>query len=74
MDVGAALAAALLLLALAGCQMSHVECAQQPASPQKPNETPAPLPGDAPVGAADGSPALAIAAASAAESDGVLRF
>ena len=42
--------------------MSHVD------------ETPAPQPGGAPFGATDRPPALAIAAASAAESDGVLRF
>ena len=71
-------AAVLLLLALAGCQMSHVEAAKQPDSPAEPGETPEPTPVDqpsgGPVAAADGPPALAIAAASAAESDGVLRF
>ena len=68
----------LLLLALAGCQMSHVEAAKQPdssgepAGPRQPDGTPAAQPDGAPFGSADGT--LAIAAASAAESDGVLRF
>ena len=61
--------------------MSHVEAAKQPPDPappdgsgQKPNETPVAQPDGAPASSVDGPPALAIAAASAAESDGVLRF
>ena len=78
------LAAVLLLGALAGCRMSHVEAAKQPPGPAQPggseepatqemDGTPADQPG-APFGSPDGSPELAIAPASAAESDGVLRF
>ena len=74
----------MLLLALAGCPMSHVEAAKQPPSPAQPggseepatqemDGTPADQPG-APSGSPDGAPELAIAPASAAERDGVLRF
>ena len=60
-------AAVLLMLALAGCQMAHVDAAkQQPETSQQPD-------GPA-VALAEGPPALAIAAASAGEGDGVLRF
>ena len=69
-------AAVLLMLALAGCQMAHVEAAkQQPESSQQPDDPDqggdsAPQPEDN----TEGPPALAIAAASAGEGDGVLRF
>ena len=77
---------AAFLLALAGCRMSHLESAKQQAdpgqeahtaaqpatgeqeeSPGQPDKTPL-------ASATDGSLALTIAGASAAESDGVLRF
>ena len=64
--------------------MSHVEAAKQPDAsaqpdaPAEPEETPETTPVDQPDGTpaapADGPPALAIAATSAAESDGVLSF
>ena len=82
-------AAVLLMLALAGCQMAHVEAAKpQPESSQQPDDpdqggprapqpednTPAAQPGGPVVAPAEGPSALAIAAASAGEGDGVLRF
>ncbi len=67
------LLALALALTLAGCQMAHVEAAKQPDSAQ-PESTPVDQPGGTPVAPAEGPPVLAIAAAGAAESDGVLRF
>ena len=68
-------AAVLCLLAVAGCRISHVE-ADQPAIPAAPEreDTPESTPESTPVVPAEAPPALAIAAANAGESDGVLRF
>ena len=75
----------LFLLAMAGCRMSHVEAAKQPADPSQ--TSPATLepgqltesgqpaqPDDAPAATVDRSAALTIAGANASESDRVLRF
>ena len=73
-------ACVLLALALAGCRMAHVEVAkQQPDTTEQPVGPAAPEPGtpapeNTPAGQPGGTPALALAAASAAEGDGVLRF